>query len=533
MSYKIKSYQETFDEKGELQRVRGSLMLNGMEFVFSLNRQKSGKYLFRGWIKPVSIKDGFYLQIQGEKKRKKQSKMEKIPTGTHPQEFVASKDLYTNSTSSNEIEAYLLKQAEALYADNLLTINDELPKSNADGLKLSLMVHTHGRKFVSNRKLGAETVKKKLKDLDRAAVALDKYSMEKIPDSALISFHKSLDPTTANRVFRLTCEFWDYLLGLGLITCVNPFYKFYMSNTKRLRAAPDVVKERALKPQSLPEDVEIKLIQEICNEVPEDVKTTGLLMVSGVGISPTLACQIKWSDILFGALPFDFVTAQIKLTKLFLGSGTHDYLRPCTPWCANQLYRRYAQLSAQFGDISDQLILFDNVSGKNLDSKKLTAYCRERLIMNGMSYALLKADDSKPYGIGVSLLLANYRYKVSYIAGFAEDAGVVGFLVGRSLSGNVTADRYRSFTDLDGQYYLQKVLNRADNTLPPIPEPLTVSEELGVTIINAVSKDPSRFTHLRGNVCLDTGQYIELESDDMFEILILGKKPQWAVLPPL
>ena len=102
----------------------------------------------------------------------------------------------------------------------------------------------------------------------------------------------------------------------------------------------------------------------------------------------------------------------------------------------------------------------EDLSGRRVESKALTAFYRDELLHCGMGAAELAQDRAGPYGIGVRLRLSNYKCRITYPDGFQKDNGGVDYLMGHSLSGNVTADHYRSMTGPEGQDSLLNALSR-------------------------------------------------------------------------
>ena len=75
---------------------------------------------------------------------------------------------------------------------------------------------------------------------------------------------------------------------------------------------------------------------------------------------------------------------------------------------------------------------------------------------------------------------------ISYYSIFQQDSGVIKFLQGYSLSGNVTADDHRSFTGPEAQNFLMDVLSRDKTFESPLPagsELVTEKQTAGMTKI--------------------------------------------------
>ena len=116
-----------------------------------------------------------------------------------------------------------------------------------------------------------------------------------------------------------------------------------------------------------------------------------------------------------------------------------------------------------------------------------------------MGAAELAQDRAGPYGIGVRLRLSNYKCRITYPDGFQKDNGGVDYLMGHSLSGNVTADHYRSMTGPEGQDSLLNALSR-DKTFEDAPpegtKMITTGQDGDITQIAALAKAPRRFNNV-------------------------------------
>ena len=88
-----RSYIKRTDIDGQI-AYKGTLVLNGAEFRFSMTQQNYGKYLIRGRVSAISPEDGFVLQVVGaEKKRRLDKKMANLSnkeTNSVPQGSIAN-----------------------------------------------------------------------------------------------------------------------------------------------------------------------------------------------------------------------------------------------------------------------------------------------------------------------------------------------------------------------------------------------------------------------------------------------------------
>ena len=219
-----------------------------------------------------------------------------------------------------------------------------------------------------------------------------------------------------------------------------------------------------------------------------------------------------WNDVIFNRIDRPETTVQFSIRKENLAGATHDFTRPGTPFCARELYRRSQSALLRWGSLDGHRVL-ENIDGKALSCKKLNEFCRNRLLHNGMDYGSLSADMSQPYGVGVRLLLANYKAHIVYLSGFSEDSAVVKFLLGHSLSGNATADNYRSFTSPEGQEYLLDILSRDKTFEPKIPKEALISQPIntgGETVITVKAKDPRHFNRVKATIHLSPGEHLDI-----------------------
>lgn len=219
-------------------------------------------------------------------------------------------------------------------------------------------------------------------------------------------------------------------------------------------------------------------------------------------------------------------TVQFAIKKNFSAGATHDYKRPGTPICARELNRRAEFFRAQWGILAGHYVLED-LTGKRLESKVLTAFCREELLRCGMAPSVLAPDRTEPHGIGVRLLLSNYKNFISYCSGFQQDSGVINFLQGYSLAGNVTADNYRSFTSPEAQDFLLDVLSRDKTFESPLPAGgglVTENQTAGMTKIQVLAEKPQRFNHVTFTVRLEPEQTLEIWAQGLIRGSVKAKR---------
>lgn len=504
----------------------GQYLYNGCTFQYSANEQNHGPYLMRGRISAISARDGRVLKVRGKSLRDRKKHLKNQCQEPPAEAFSIKSEINLNSTDRVDIEKAVKKAAERLYKKYAHDILDDAREISADGMRPSQAVRVHSARFLGTESGNADTQRRKEREMMQIAAQLDAYTMDSIPQTALSAIYKKLPEKTRGTRFRLLERFWSYCRDIGVYHGQNPFEQFLTKNPSGKKAAPEELQRKAMQPASLPEKVERALNQRIQEASPEDAKMTGLLLIKEAGFPASEACQIRWDDVKFNQMGRPETTVQFEIKKDFSAGATHDYKRPGSPRCARELYRRAEFFRRQWGTLEGHYVLED-LSGRCVESKALTAFCRDELLHCGMGAAELAQDRAEPYGIGVRLLLSNYKYRIAYRSGFQEDSGVVNYLMGHSLSGNVTADHYRSMTGPEGQEFLLNVLSR-DKTFedtPPDGIELIAKERDGdAAKITVQAKKPQRFNHVTLTVRLEPGQTLEISAPGILQGSMKVKK---------
>ena len=499
------------------QKAYGSLLFNGCLFTYSLNSQKAGMYLMRGQVS-LCGQNGKVLHITGPRYREILEKMKKKNDGVLPGSYknsdtlLAKKQITLQSMEEADIKEKILYAAEELYSENILAIQDDIKSDPVDKLHPSEAVRRYKKRYLdtSSRRITAETRRKKERNLERIASKLDRYTMDTISERELQRLHKELGGK-ANELFHLAENFWRFCIEIGVYQGKNPFEVFFLKNPTSSRRSSETLIRQLMTPKSLPADVVRKLRQEIMEADADLVKYTGLLLILEDGFPVEEGCALRWSDLLFNQMGRTETTVQFGIKKEFIAGATHNYTRPGSPFSALELFRRAEKCRAHWGTLEGHYILED-FNGKRLDKKALTEFCRERLLHCGMDYLNLAPDRSQPYGVGVRLLLAHYKYRITYLAGLQDDNGAVRFLQGLSLAGNVSADYYRSFTSPEGQNFLLNILSRDtfSNDAPQSDELIQITSDGESTTVLVHAQNPGHFNRASGTIRLEEGQSLDL-----------------------
>lgn len=531
-----RAFKIQFGRKGERIHASGSLMLNDCTFTFSLNEQSHGKYLMRGRV-GLRSQSGKILRKTGVNRSRVLEKMRKANNGVLPDHFEESESLLairqvnTHTMEEEEIRAAVFEAAERLYAENYMAIQDDARLSGTDKMHPSNAVRLYKNRFFASypRRITKETRRGKELALEKIASKLDRYTMDGISMRALQKLYQELGKR-ADELFRLAEAFWNFCKESGVYRGENPFEAYFLKNPATKRGVPEELIKKALKPQSLPVSVERTLNQEIEQADADDVRYIGMLLAKDAGFPAGESCQLLWTDLLFNQMERPETTVQFRIQKENIAGATHDYTRPGTLFCARELLRHANAGLEHWGTLEGHYVL-ESFDGKRLTSKELTEFCRERLLHSGMDYTCLTSDRTQPYGVGIRLLLAHYKYRITCLCGLQEDSGAVQFLLGHSLSGNVTADYYRSFTSPEGQDYLLNVLNR-DKSMEkalPVAEEIQAVSDGNMMTVTVGAADPNRFNHVTGSVLLEKGQYLDVRSMNLLHGHFKIRRPkEWT-----
>ena len=499
--------------KAGKKHITGQYHSGGATFSFYLNEQSD--HSLRGQISLLDPKDGSILQLTGRRRREKERKLQlranprREGSKKTPDSVKAVRSLYIHANNEAKIKDQIKEAAIKLYRDFGAELQDTTRAIPVPQMTLWQAVVAYFDESIAGANLSPVTIDRKKRDMMLLTSRLADLQIPEISQGRLKTAFSALGGK-AGKIFRMADRFFDFIIFAGYYQGSNPFRAYLAANNQTLKAAPDQLMRAALRPRSLTQRQEQLLMDHIISAPADDVQATGILLIRAYGITAKEACNLKWSDLVFGQL-FDGPSCQLRRFLTFFAGHTQDYTKPCAPVFALQLARRYSDLSLAGGDLINEYIL--SIDGKRLSPKRLTQYCRSKLLEFGVNYGDLAYDRSLPDGAGVRLLIAHYKHCLMYRCGLRKDGGALKFLLGQSLAGNTTADHYRSFTDRSGQEWLQMILNRDREFDPPISEPVHVdqgSSDLHATI---TSDDPRRFTRAKISIDLQPGQHITLNAN--------------------
>jgi integrase len=458
------SYRHTVDENG-VHHVSGVYYLNNVAFRFSLNEQKKG-YRMRGRISVISPSSGRVLKKIGSARRKLTEKW----NDDHPGEKMEGKalerlnifsELNVNSLDDEAIKKRIAEKAAKLFAKNAAVINADLKEMGAAAqhtASQAAMIYKNEFLKTCCPNVTDRTRQQKERIIDRVTAELSAVPMGKITPAMLKHYARNHENSWEEDL-RTAEKFWEFCCDRGVYREKNPITAFLQDAAERKRKkSTENDMNKAAELVCLPEEVEKKLNDRIRENIG-DGGFIGIALVKEGGVSSQDACALRWKDIRFNSGGFVSIHLELKGNA----GATHDYTRPIFPFGAEVLMVHRSRLLELYSEdeLNNLPVVTPACPGKKpISSKKLTQLCRTELLRAGIGEDNMLPIKGEPVGVGIQLLLRNYRYRLEHYCGLASDPAAVTFLTGHSLQHDVTADHYRGFTSPEGQRYLYNAMKR-------------------------------------------------------------------------
>lgn len=467
-----------------VQKISGSYWHNNVEFRFSLREQgQISTYPYRGHISLIGP-DGKIMQMRGKLKRERLKKIRSNTQDTENtserrhEELNLSSNIYLASDNEQKIQEIIAEKAQMLYGRHIYTITDSLRERGAAlPLTFALAVQLYASSFIKADigRVSPKTIRGHENTLVRIGAILDECAMAEIEQKHIRRLHQQLGSIsgdrqdekrkladdTIRRKINLASRFWQYCREKGLFQAADNPFSEYTSNTFSNRPDTAKLQQAAMTAKVLSGETERK-INHILESNIADGRYMGIAVIKDAHFASADACALSWSDIIFDDTLPDFV--RISQQRDSIAGATHDFTRPCFPFCGLILRKRYDYLLSRYTAIELQnmpVVSAQKDPKKGLKGKDLTAFCMNILKSSGISNAQLeKLRQSSQTGVGVRLIMQNYKYKLSHFCGLSEDPAAMSFLMGLSMQADTTGNHYRSFTAPEGQRYLYVALCR-------------------------------------------------------------------------
>ena len=543
--------------------VTGYVTVADVQYVFKFRQEAdvdaaTGKrYIstMRGEIKIRSRRDGCFLQVTGGEKKRRilqfvnkkhngtdvphyesiaEIPSELLPRGSHPKILVIVKQTYVHSIKNKDIQAKIVEKIEEMCTEYLPAIEADLGITSADNLSLARTVRNYGEQFAalntkhhnkhkvnvtiesidstppplagaSRKGVNANTLKRKLGNLNKIAGVLGSCDMGKISAVEITQLYSKYGEKQGATLARLGHAFYDYCRSMGYYHGKNPFDDFFILTPNKLQDAPQTLKERRRAPKEIPQEVEEKFRTFVTTDTCNDEKVISTILTHD-GFSASAISKLTTADVIFDGIQVGSV-AGVQYRDDLVGA-THNYTRPLSPFAAQEIQKRKHLIM----ESKKTTPLLQAICGKKLTPKKITAHSKKVLENCGIDKTLLTEDETcNVNGIGIELFKKNHKSWLQNDCGLARDNGAVNFLNLASVSGDVTADSYRSFCDYGGQRFLLAAMDRDKrHRSPPNCTTVAISQDANITNITVPPDDLLRFTACEIEIELTLEQWIEI-----------------------
>lgn len=367
----------------------------------------------------------------------------------------------------NEIKEIIASATKKLYEKYSLVIQNDLFKSlRPDTITPTLAVSKYGMAAVdyNHGKACVESKGQYYTRLKRAASKLPRKPMAEIGVTQLNSWLKQ-NKISSTELQELK-KFWEYCLTKGVCFGENPIHIPRKKKNKKNKKKNIVKIDRLLAEQS----------EDLYNHI-EDNPTgprMGTVLALGAGFYPAKSLELKWADMTF--FEENFVVVRDYIAER--AGATKNYSRPLMPRAARIINLRYNQLLKEYSP--KQLENMPVVSAKEDPSKAYNAAALKkdayRLIGRYISYEMMTqiTNEDLDYAAPLKILHNTYKYDLQARCSLYDDPSVCGFLLRKSLLGDVTSDSYRAFTSPSGLRHMHELTLFLDKDLPILDEDVVV-----------------------------------------------------------
>ncbi|MDO4566088.1 MAG: hypothetical protein Q4B42_02040 [Oscillospiraceae bacterium] len=422
------------ENTGVKKGVHGSFWYNDIEFKFTANEQKSGsRYERKGQLSVLS------------------------PVG----KTLDVIDLYLRTGDRKELREKVERKAAELYAKYERTLTSQT-RDSASLLNMHSMraFTAYNGPFLNMRSLSKKYRADQKRKLKYVCSLFDNKPLGKISVTDIRKSWQKLGSDALEDV-QLMGRFWDFCKSKGACVGDNPFTEFRKKQVPKKKRGNTARLQKATGEQKV-FDKESKLKSlGILKERLEDGRCMAILLIGDGGLSSSQAAHLRWNDLVFDEQDYSHVT--LKIYQPDRAGATHDYTHPMFAYAGRLLHMRFDLLAERYSP--DKLANMPVVSkaldaAKPLGQRGITEYCRAHLTEVFGRNKDFEREPMAPEGAGVQFLQRDFRNRLEDICGMKAYPEAVIYMMGGSLSGDVTTDHYCSYSGPDGQHLLWTYLCR-------------------------------------------------------------------------
>lgn len=492
------------DENG-IKKVSGRYLHNSTSYAFSMSRQNSGSYLFRGSVRAIG-RSGTVIK---KKSKQRTSANDDNTSGEmqRDQDRKLSTVVYCNSANVTDLQSSIVKGVIRLFAENASLIGSELSLSiRPDSITPAVAAQTKAEKYViaSHKDASEETQRTIVRKLQRCCAKLPNVPMMNIKKTTLT---KWLDENMIGRDTKKELYgFWKYCIDFRICYGSNP-----VDVPPKKRKSVSSFKGAATR-FDLMTIAQQDMLYDMCRK-SLDGRNVGLAMMLGSGLPPKNIEKLSWGEITF-CEEYDFVIVRVEAKRMT--GATHNYSRPIFPQAAEIVHRRFDELSAQYGKtVLRKMPVVSSKANPESPMSAATLIQFATLTLQKLfkvSYEDLYAIRSENPDIAAAskVFADTYKQNLLKYCRLEEDTGSFNFLMANAFGSDTSNDSYISFTSPEGSRRLYSVLKCLQEEKPMRGSGERILED-GSIVKTFSPKNTRSYIEVISDILLQPGEEICIE----------------------
>lgn len=432
---------------------------------FTLNPTHAAGYFSRGTIGLLDPQTGHLLQTHTDSK-------------SHRFSDAATLELYIPCPRQGETQEQVIRHTVVKRPADLikkyryaLNMNLREGKSLAE-MSLRTAVELYATDYVIDESRSVELRKTYYNQLNKMAAAFEDKKLTDLTSGDFKRFCTSHPRKNGLEYVKRLYHFLATIARQEGVAC--PAQKVLADYIRRQERDPKITNRRlqreAAATDVLPAEYEAVLDGRCWQELGQPMEALTVLLKES-GLSAKEVCALQWGDLLLDDADLERVFVRYRRDDL--SSYTHDYTFPLSPYGASYInaWRDCLAQGCPAERLADSayVVSQDDVGQKAISPSELTNYIRSTVGAYTIGYAGRIRLEGIASAMGVQLLRNTRGKHLVEGCGLRDDPGALTFLLHKSMTSQVQADSYRSFTDATGRQYLFSKLCR-DRHGCPAPE---------------------------------------------------------------
>lgn len=434
----------------------------GVKIRVTLNATRAAGYLSRGTIGLLDPQTGHLLQIRTDSK-------------SHRFSDAATLELYIpcprqGETQEQVIRCTVLKRAADLIKKYRSSLDIGLRSGKSLGdMSLRTAIELYATDYVIDESSSVELRKTYYNQLNKMAAAFEDKKLTDLTSGDFKRFCTSHPRKNGLEYVKRLYRFLATVARQEGVVC--PAQKVLADYIRRQERDPKITNRRLQREAAvtdvLPAEYEAMLDSRCWEEMGDPMAALTVLLKES-GLPTAEVCGLQWGDLL---LDDNRECVFVRCRRDDLTSYTHDYTFPLSPYGAAYInaWRDYLTQSCSAERLADSayVVSQDDAGQKAISPGELTNYIRSTVGAYTIGYAGRIKLEGMASAMGVQLLRNTRGKHLVEDCGLRDDPGALAFLLHRSMTSQVQADSYRSFTDRTGRQYLFSKLRRDRHGCPP------------------------------------------------------------------